>query len=234
MRISEIKNNNITLKGVKNPNDDKLDVEKCLASHNHFSLFIGQAGSGKTSLIINLLSSKKFKSYRKCYDAIYFFSGSLNTLPDKFLSLLHPERIFTDLENLEETINNVEGKVLFIIDDLVKEIKEYEEILKKLIYNRRHIGQGSSLWMISQKITVIPLSLRSQADVIYFFSMSARNKKEVEALFNDFITDLDKDEFKELIKYVFDKYSEPHDFLYINKRENKYYKNFNELTLSAL
>lgn len=232
MKITEIQNNKISLKGVKNPNDEKLDVETCLASHNHFSLFIGQAGSGKTSLVINLLSSKKFKSYRKCFDSIYFFSGSLNTLPDKFLSLLHPDRIFTDLENLEEIMNNVEGKCLFIIDDLVKEIKEYEEVLKKLIYNRRHIGGGSSVWMISQKITVIPLSIRSQADVIYFFSMSARNKKEVEALFNDFITDLEKDEFNQLVRYVF-KDSEPHDFLYINKRENKYHKNFNELQIAS-
>lgn len=233
LNIREIKNNKILLKGVKNPNDDKLDVEHCLASHNHFSLFIGSAGSGKTSLVINLLKSKKFKSYRGCFDNIYFFSGSFNTLPESFTKLLHEDRTFQDLTKLEETMNSAEGKCLFIIDDLVKEIKQYEEILKKLIYNRRHLGDGCSVWMISQKLNVIPLSLRSQADIIYFFSMSARNKKELNALFEDFITELDRKEFEELVKYVF-KDSEPHDFLYINKRDGHYFKNFNRLQLEPI
>lgn len=81
MKITEIKNDRIVIKGSKNPNDTKLDVEHCLPNNNHFALFIGAAGSGKTSLVISLLTSKQFKSYRGVFDKIFLFSGSLNTLP---------------------------------------------------------------------------------------------------------------------------------------------------------
>lgn len=234
MKIIEIQNKEITIKGAPNPNDNSLGAHESLPNHNHCSLFVGGAGSGKSSLIINLMTSKKFNSYRKKFDKIFFFTGSKNTLPDSFLSKLAPERVFDDMEDLPEIMQDIKPleseKILMVFDDLTKELKEYEPILKQLIFNRRHYAGGCSIWIVSQKLRSIPLTLRTGADSIFFFSNSLKHKKELEALFDEFITDMNKENFYEMVNQLF-KTSKPYEFLYINKRDSKYYKNFNQLII---
>lgn len=229
MLIEEIKNNRINIKGVKVTNDKPLDVEKPLPSHNHFALFVGLPNSGKTSLSLNLLT----KYYKRQFDKIYFFSGSLGTLPDSFLKKLTPDRIYTNLDTLQEiwdSIDDTEDKVLFIFDDMVREVETQKKLISQMAMNRRHHGGGCSIWMITQKVKSIPNNVRSQIDVIYFFCASAKSRKEKEALFDDYITELDKDEYEQLMKYVFK--DEPnHMFLYIDKKNSKFYKKFNELKI---
>ena len=53
-------------------------------------LIIGAPGSGKTSLMVSLLS----KYYKKKFDRIYLISGSKQTLPDTFLSKLNESRVY--------------------------------------------------------------------------------------------------------------------------------------------
>lgn len=231
MLIEEIKNNSIKIKGIKVANDLPIEVEKPLPSHNHFSLFVGLPGSGKTTLVLNLLT----RYYKKSFDRIYFFSGSLHTLPDKFVAKLHSDRVFTDLDNLESIMAECQEndhKCLFVFDDLVKEVKEKDKLIMKLSMNRRHIGKGVSIWMITQKLKNIPLTIRSQIDSVYFFYASAKNKKEVESLFDDYITELDRDEYLQLLKYVF-KGDDKNMFLYMDKKNGKFFKRFNELRLNT-
>ncbi len=229
MHIAEHKNTTLKLRGIKNPNDNQLDVAKPLPRHNHFSLFVGLPGAGKSSLMINLLTQKN--AYRGKYDHIYFFSGSMHTLPDKFTTKLHPERVFHDLDNLEEMVRQAEqqeGKSLFVIDDLMASVKEHEKIFLELVSNRRHKGGGVSVWLVCQKLRVVPLSVRTQVDSIYFFGSSAKNRKELEALYTDYITELSKEEFATIMHHVFGD-NDPHTFLYVDKREGSFHKNFNRL-----
>ena len=99
--------------------------------------------------------------------------------------------------------------------------------------NGRHIlGKYSSLMtiLVSQKIKAIPLSIRSQANQIFFFN-STRAEKEV--LRDEFLP-LDKQEATELYDYVFDK---PHNFLFVNlsmPKNKRNFKNFNQLTLENI
>jgi len=223
MVIREYINKNIELKGFNVDLDKKLDVIKPLPNWNHAALFVGTAGSGKTSLYSSLL----LKYYKKQYTYIFYFNGSLQTAPNQLIKKLHPDRVFNDLSELDNIIDFCKEepeKCLFIIDDLVYQIKQYEKSLMRLLMNRRHIG--ASIWLITQKCNTIPLSIRSQFDIIYFFSLS--NKRELNTLFTDFITDLDKDEFDEIIKYTND---EAHMFLFIDKKNNAYYKRFNKLEI---
>ena len=223
MVIREYINKNIELKGFKVDLDAKLDVIKPLANWNHSALFVGTAGSGKTSLYSSLI----LEYYKKQFTYIYYFNGSIQTAPERLIKKLYPDRTFNDLSQLNQAIDfciREKEKCLFIIDDLVYQIKEYEKTLQRLLMNRRHMG--ASVWLITQKLNTIPLSLRSQFDICYFFS--GNQKREVESLYTDFIQDLDKDEYLDIIKYVFD---EPHSFLYIDKRNGKYYKRFNRLEL---
>lgn len=218
------------IKGVKVASDEPLsNIRKPLPDWNYCSLVIGQPASGKTSLILNLLS----KYYKKKYDRIYLFSGSLQTLPEAFLEKLNEERIFTDLADLEGVIEDLKNnedkpKTLIIIDDLLKELGENHKMISGLLWNRRHIAGGVGLYIIGQKFKAVPTTIRSAIDTIYFFSMN--NKKETNALFEDYINDLDKKQFDEMIKYCLDN-GKKHSFLFIDKRNGKYYLNFNELKI---
>lgn len=213
--------------GVKVDNDTPLDVRKPLPSWNFASLVAGVPGSGKTSLIINLVK----KYYKKKFDRVYLFSGSLQTLPDTFLDKLNEERIHTSLEPLEGIVKELKEdeekpKTLIIIDDLVKDVIEYNKEVMNLLYNRRHIAGGCCVFLITQKLTKIPLGIRAGFDSVYFFSLN--NKKELNSLYDDFITDLDRKEFDEMIKYIMDS-KVKHPFLFIDKKNGDYYLKFNRL-----
>lgn len=213
--------------GVKVSNDEPLDVKKPLPGWSYASLVVGGPGSGKTSLIISLIK----RYYKKKYDRVYLFSGSLQTLPESFTGKLNEERIFSNLDSLDEVVEDVKNsndKTLIIIDDLAKEVGDKHKEVMRLIFNRRHIGGGIALYIITQKLNVIPLSIRSAFDTIYFFSFN--NKKEVNSLFDDYIVDLDRKEYDEMIKYIMDS-KQKAPFLYINKRDSKYFLKFNELEI---
>lgn len=232
MIIKEYHNNKIKLQGVKVSNDeiDKQIIKPLPGSYAPSAFFcpiIGGPGSGKTSLLIQMLT----KYYKSVFDMIYFFSGSLQTINEKFLDKLHPERIFDSLEELPDVIEELKGsdnKALIIIDDLVKDLnnKEYKPVLTEMILNRRHIGSNVSCFMVGQKLNMIPLFLRTSASAVIYFN--GKNKRENNSLYEDYITDISRDEFDDVIKYVFD---EPHSFLYIDKTNGKYYKKFNLLEI---
>jgi GTPase SAR1 family protein len=234
MHITEQANNEIVLKGTSIANDGI--IEGCTSSIPNYwgfqSLLVGGPGSGKTSLILNLLKNKK--CYKHKFDRIYLISGSKATLPEDFISRLDQSRVFDDLTELQSIIDDVkeansEGeKSLLIFDDVVKELNaaENKPALTQLAFNRRHIG--ASLMFVSQKLSMLPTFIRTSSDSIYYYNLS--NKKENESLYENFISDLDKDEFKEIIKHI-QSYKNRHDFLYLNKVRGEYYRNLNKLIL---
>lgn len=230
MRIYEKTNNEIKLKGVPVNTDTKFkNIPPPLPDNNGWSmLIIGLPGSGKTSLYQSIV-----KYYKGQFAYIYYFNSSLNTINDNFLSKLSPERVFSDLSPIEEIVKSCkEGKYeytdkkLFIIDDLVFQLKDYEKTLQQLLMNRRHMS--ASIILITQKTSQVPLSVRSQFDNIIYFS--GLSKTENVRLYQDYIQSLDKEEFEAIINYIFDG-TDNHVFLYIDKKNNKYYKKFNQLIL---
>jgi hypothetical protein len=91
------------------------------------------------------------------------------------------------------------------------------------VFNRRHIGGGVSLFIITQKLKSIPLSIRSGMDSVYFYSL--RNRKELDNLFDEYTPFLERDEFDSAVRYC----REPFCFLFIDIRDAKIFKKFNEL-----
>jgi hypothetical protein len=232
MRIVERKNDKIKLKGLINPNDKKLDVPSPLPNHNHFfMLLVGTAGSGKTSLLSNLLTGP----YKGKFDNIFFFSPSAHTLPKNFREKLSDERVFNNLDNLQAVIEDLKSSdetALFVFDDSVKQIAEKEntKLMMNLAFNRRHIGKGCSMIIITQKVRAIPLVLRSAVDSLAFFSL--RNKRENDAIFEDYLSNfLDDKEFKILSKYIAN--SDSHSFLFSRLDLGKVYNKFNSLELES-
>tara|TARA_R110001632_G_C11345694_1_gene417887 strand:- start:911 stop:1663 length:753 start_codon:yes stop_codon:yes gene_type:complete len=205
-------------------------------SLNFFKLICGRPGSGKTTLIINLLC-KKGKCFNNKFDRVYIFSPSLTTIKNNpFTSIpenqIKMELTIDDLEGILSEIKGTGDKVLLIIDDCVNDItksSELQRVLSKILMNRRHLaGEGGSVsvMMTTQVYNKIPAPIRKTASHIYIYH--TRNKKELDTIFDELIL-IPKKQFYEILNYVFDKRN---NFLYldINKSvEKMFHKNFNQL-----
>ena len=127
---------------------------------NFFLLVNGRPGSGKTSLILNLIA-KRGKLYNKKFDRVFVFSPSLTTMANNPFEDLPENQLHTDLNeaNLTEALEDIRDsgeKILFILDDVVNDMKksaEVQNILSKMLMNRRHLaGSGGSTSFIITSI----------------------------------------------------------------------------------
>ena len=115
IRISEVEpDNKIVLSKFKFSCDDKdesipLPLPQML---NFFLLVNGRPGSGKTSLILNLVA-KRGKLYNKKFDRVYVFSPSLITMAKNPFEDLPDNQLHTELteENLTTALEEISNKV---------------------------------------------------------------------------------------------------------------------------
>tara|TARA_R110000787_G_scaffold89192_2_gene188857 strand:- start:468 stop:1214 length:747 start_codon:yes stop_codon:yes gene_type:complete len=206
---------------------------------NFFMLISGKPASGKTSLILNLIA-KQNKCYNQKFDKIYIFSPSLTTIKNSPFDDVPPDQVFQelteiDLKKVQADIANTGEKVLFILDDVVNDmkLKGVQLELTKMLMNRRHLaGAGGSTAFIltSQVYNKIPAPIRKTATQVILYS--TKNKTEVNTIFDELIL-IPREDFYEILKYCFDK---PHNFIYIdvNKSYDKmFHKCFNELSFNS-
>lgn len=226
MALSLKKNKELEICKFKMACDGRPDIDKTLP-WNFFWGIVGAPASGKTNMWLNLITRRK-KFFWRQFDKIFIFSPSLKTI-NKDLKL--PEENLIDgfdQSRLDEIIKEQEGTdehTLIILDDVVAHLKANMDELIKIIYNRRHIGSGMSVIIISQKYNKIPLDLRvAMSDIVIY----NKGKKELDTLFDEYVN-LDRKEFDKLIRFVFD---EKYSFLYIKTNEpeqSKYYKRFDKI-----
>lgn len=250
--IENVKLNNFEL--VKQNVDDLSNLPyipaKPLEPINMFSFFVGASGSGKTSLVLQLLCShptkkhpEKSRAYYKYFDRIYLISASLQSLPMDKLNL-NEDRVFTTysdelMKNIIKTEQEDEeaNNVLIILDDVIKSLKNnaQAEYLTKCILNRRHIlnsqdkpgSGGLSIWIMSQKFNALPLIFRINCSSVYLLRSVVQNQKEKNCIKEELMADLSNEEQEQVFKTAFKK---KYNFLLIlNKKPKKerYYSNFN-------
>jgi KaiC/GvpD/RAD55 family RecA-like ATPase len=219
------------------PLGEHLNKYEMLSHLNSFSFtcVIGRPGSGKTSLVISFLTGKADKKvFRKVFDHVLIVmpSSSRNSMKknpfkkhpdDKMFEELDLDAISTIHERLLESSENSE-KTLLIMDDIGASMKnkEIQKILRKIIYNRRHL-KVHIICMLQSYIS-IPKEVRKLITNAFLFKPS-----KVE--FQNFCEELfetKKDKAIEIMNFVYDV---PHTYLMLNVEEQKMYKMFDELII---
>lgn len=242
-RVASVPNPDASLRSISRIDmscDDELDVPDPLPPHHFSWLFAGKPKSGKTNLIMNLITQPN-RYYHQKFNRIYFFSKSIHTV-DKRLNLPKEriittfdfatlDRVLTELEQANKIFKaKTEGQPhnLIVLDDVVSKFKRDVDELQAMVFNRRHYHL--SVIMVTQVYNKIPLELRKCCDTLSIFYTAHR--KEVRDLYEEFLGHLTKDQMDAMWRYVFDR---PHVFLFIRAdivpAMDGLYKNFDQIIM---
>ncbi len=219
---------------VDNEIDEKLnsyDITK-LMNRSNFTVFLGKAGSGKSSLLISFLKSKSL-SYRTYHTIILFMPpNSRQSIRGGFFDKYLPaSQIYDDVtvENLHDAYAIAEANAqdeyntLMIFDDVQKYFEgQNEKLLLHMINNRRHARL--SLWFACQTYNSILRQVRQGITDMFVFKI---NKIEMENIFTEQI-EQHKERFIEILRIVFQK---NHDFMYLNTNSQRLFSNWDELLI---
>jgi len=235
----KLKNNkkphlNIPSFSVDNKLKDKLDNIEIfkLMNKSHFALFLGKAGSGKSSLVISFLNSKD--AFKKCFHNVFLFcpANSRSSIKDDFWeNNLEAEQIYDDLtiDNLIDAYSKIEQdslqgfKSLIILDDVQKNLKgDCEKFLLHIINNRRH--NRICIWICCQNYKTIPLQVRLTLTDLFIFKVG---KQEIENIYEE-LTEIDKNKFNIITNNA---YNNLGDFLYLNCLSQRLFNNWDEIVL---
>lgn len=238
MGISEIKNTDLVLIPPSFKCDDVISdkIKPPLPNKAFACAFMGAAGSGKTSLMINMLTQDNM--YLRKFDHIHLFApmSSMGSLNDDIWADHPSDKIHNDLSysSLEELFIKTKNRAtkkpkpettLIVIDDMAVRLKDraVEGKLREMIFNRRH--NYTSLMILVQSYKAMPLDLRKSLS--HFYLWRPRNKKETEAIFEELMF-LPKDISEQVMTYTF---RDKHDFLMGDCVTGELFRNFNKLIL---
>jgi len=190
---------------------------------------IGTQGSGKTTLMINLLLGP----YKKVCHFIYVFipKTSRNSLKNNvFDKYLPANQIYEELN--EKTINEVYEKVkinsanghksMIIMDDVQKSLKDYDTLksLKNITANQRHLKCVNIILL--QNWFALDKSLRELINNVILFKLA---KSQTQKVFNE-VVETHKDKFEQVRRLVYDA---PHNWLFVNIKTQRMFKCFDEI-----
>jgi len=228
------------------PDNKMVDVFKSWKSGHNLAI-IGSSGSGKTNLLVSLLSKRKSKgkhrSFKNLFHKILIVSPSLGTLKNNIFEDIPPERKFSDFDS--DTLDLIEAELLkseeestdddpvhnlLILDDVGSKLKGGKHNLEKrfvsLLQNRRHLGGGGlSVWTVGQKFRDLSHGHRSNLTHIFIFRPKL---VEAPAIFEEMIG-LSKKHYMALIDFVYNDGKHNHllvDFTQYANQGVRMYKTF--------
>jgi GTPase SAR1 family protein len=247
MIIQEKENKILQTKSFDNQHKRHGDIPKDLPMPPFSLLLVGNKGSGKSNLILNLVyKSKPKKLYRHFFDKVYVFSPTWKLDPKMNRCKVPEEQIYEDTDSYREIIEEIigiqadsienDGKentehILMIFTDLAGQKNVFSQgkgIMNKLAFNLRHYK--ISLIIDTQSLRQINQAFRNNLSGVILFS-GISNRLEIQKIYDEFLGEFDKKEQQQLVDYCFDK---PYSFLYINFQKHgldRFYHNFNCLSI---
>lgn len=249
MAFKEIPNEILKVNKVDMMTDKILEDKKGrtvpypLVKNSGFMIQIsGASRSGKTTLLVNLISQRarngNRRSYLSLFDDIIMVSPSRHTLKNDVFEDIDDSKKFDTLD--EEVIDNIENLIadnrendthtLLVLDDVSVLLKSADVMLPlvNLANNRRH--KNLSIIFTTQVYNLAPVPLRKNLDLLFIFKMKTR--QEQESIIKDYFT-LPRSKVLELFKFI---YRERFDFMILDftqrkKPEFAYFRNFNEIQM---
>lgn len=215
---------------------EHLNKYPMLSHLNKFNTtcFLGRPASGKTSLMISLLTAKGAnRVLYKTFDKIIVIMPSSSRASLKLNPFRDhpPERIFDELniENLSKIYDMIQQHAedkettLLIMDDVGSDIKnkEIQKILKKLAYNRRHLKLCQ--FFLLQSYLAVPREIRKLFSNLILFKPS---KIEAENIIEEVL-----EQKKDVALDILQLFENPHDYLFVNIPTQKIYFNFDEVVI---
>ena len=162
-------------------------------------------GSGKSTALVNLLCDKR--GWKGLYDKIHIFSPTFRTQYEILWKRISSDGV-TVHENLsDEALNHIYDsqyanpsiKVLIISDDCDEQWGKSidQQLVNKIMTNSRHLNL--SLVFLSQRLMMLPPSVRSQLDCLCVWDASSYT--ELDTIHKEFST-LPKKQFMEIFQQV--------------------------------
>ena len=220
-----------------NPLGEHLNEYEMLSHLNSFSFtaLIGKPGSGKTSWLISTLTGKgKKKVFRKVFEHVLLVmpSSSRNSMKKNPFKKHPEEKMYEELtlDTTESIYNRLvtsaekKEKTLLVLDDVGASLKnkEIQKVLRKIIYNRRHLKVH--IVMMVQSYISIPKEIRKLITNCIMFKPS-----KVEMVnFTEELFERKKDKAIEIMNFA---YTKKHDYIFLNVENQKMYRNFDEIIL---
>lgn len=245
--FKEIENDALKISKIEMLTDKVLEDKKGrsvpypLIKNSGFMIQIsGASRSGKTTLLINLISKRARKGIRQSYlslfDDIIIVSPSTHTLKTDVFEDIDDSKKFNTLD--EEVIDDIQDLIsdnrdndthtLLILDDVSVLMKNAGVIqpLVNLANNRRH--KNLSIILTTQIYNMCPLPLRKNLDLLFIFKQKTR--QEQESVIKDYFL-IERSKVIKLFKFI---YREKYDFMILDftqrkKPEYAYFRNFNEI-----
>lgn len=218
--------------------EDKGEFFKDVMNRFNSFAIVGKAGSGKTSWITGMLTTRgNNKVWRKAFNHIILVmpQSSRKSMKDiDFDELLPEDQIYNDLEDLEDIYEKIseyteeEESTLLIIDDQQAYFKDKhkQKLLCHMCNNRRHL-RLTTVFLVQNLLGMIPKVMRrSLTEIVLFNGLS---KSELEGIYNEYFPSSDKDEYIELLKII----KAPHSWLCIHTNHGGriYDMNYNRILL---
>ena len=216
------------------------EIKEPFLNKSFFYIICAPPGSGKTTFLFSMLTTKgKNKIYYRVFKNIIYCcpKNSMSTVKDNPLSDIGDENTFNELSGkVKDRIYQIKEEYdkkpdkhynqLLIIDDCTHSLKDNDiaNMLAELSNNRRHLSL--SIIILTQYLTSIPASVRSQISCASVFKPA--NNKDLEKIKTEFVN-MSNEDFILLCKFVFET---KHDHLFINRENNNLYKNLQRIILS--
>jgi Cdc6-like AAA superfamily ATPase len=220
--------------------DNQVESSRdAIPSGNIIYAIIGGKGSGKSTLILNLLSKKDSPFYKR-FDNIFFCSPTAQRdhkfdnlvqeleVEEKYFTDCHNETLNNIIERLKESVDdNPDVKNLLILDDCIHMLSSSSDknsALNELVTQSRHMKL--SIVIVSQQLKKINTLIRNQIDCISFFR--THKIKEYQAL--EELLNINK----KLLKIYYDQATKTNNgFLHISLMTNTpvFFRNFDKMEL---
>jgi DNA replication protein DnaC len=211
-----------------------------MKENNFVWLISGAKGTGKSSLLLNMMKSH----LRKTYNNIFLISPTAKR-DKKFKKLvdeLEEDNKYYDAlteNNLNEIMDRIntyndskdKPKNLLILDDVIAEMKSSnsKSLLNKIITTCRHMK--TSVVILTQKMNKIPTIIRSNADIMSIFRSG--NKKEIKSIKEELPINEDLfDVVYDFATTVNEEQSNPFLHIVLSGAEVKFYRCFDRIHIS--